>query len=205
MIKLSYSSLEMLHSHPHTWLLKQMGIPQPENDFFEEGKICHRIIQDHVARIKTDDRLKHILIQFPVVEVEDFDKKCYFEFPMGDYLIRGYYDGLDIENGRFLEIKSGSSWSFSKYQKSFQRKLYALSNLAFKEAYLILCARSPQEWTKDLPKTFKLPLTDQDREEAKQWVLDGIKILESGDLKADLVDGKCVDRFCFWGANCSFK
>lgn len=182
-----------------------MNIPQPEKIEWEEGKICHRIIQDHVSRIKVDDRLKHILITFPVVETVDFDKNCYFEFPMGDYLIRGYYDGLDIENGRFLEIKSGSSWSFSKYQKSFQRKLYALSNPNFKEAYLITCPRSPEEWNKNPPKTFKLPCTEEDRAEAKQWILDGIKILEAGDFKTDLVNGKCEDRYCFWGNQCLFK
>ena len=205
MIKLSFSSLDLLHNHPHCWLNKMLGIPQPSKPEWEEGKICHRIIQDHVARIKVDDRLKHILVTFPTVEVKDFDKNCYFEFPMEGYLIRGYYDGLDIENGRFLEIKSGTSWSFGKYQKSFQRKLYALSNPAFKKAFLILCARFPEEWKQNLPKTFKLPCTDQDREEAKQWILDGIKILEAGDFKTDLVDGKCVDRYCYWGDNCSFK
>lgn len=213
MVKLSFSSLDILHNHPHCWLLKQMGIPQPENIYMKEGKTCHRLIQDHVARIKTDDRLKHILINFPIVErgiwdkeKKMFDPDCWFEFPVGDYLIRGYYDGLDLENKRFLEIKSSSTlWSMVKFQESMQRKLYALAHPELEEAYLITCSRQPEDWVKELPKVYKCPLTPQDRLQAQEWINEGIKILEVGDFKSDLVEGKCLDPYCYWGKNCQFK
>lgn len=184
-----------------------MGIHQPDNIYFEEGKKVHRIIQDHVARIKTDNSLKHILVKFPVVERVDFDPKCRFEFKFSDkYLMTGFYDGIDWENKRFLEIKSSSTlWSMGKFKNSIQRKIYALSNPVFKEAYLITCSRNPDDWKSQPPKTFKLPCTEEDREEARHWIKDGTRILEQGEFTKDLVDGKCVDPRCWWGDNCQFK
>jgi len=183
-----------------------MGYEQPDNIYFQEGKICHRIIQDHVARIKTDKALKHILVHFPIVEVVDFDPQCKFSFKVGDHIFRGFYDGLDWKNKRFLEIKSSSTlWTVGKFQQAIQRKIYALANPILEEAYLITCSRKPSDWTTQLPKVFKVPLTNQDREEALTWIKDSIKMIEAGEFTSDLVDGKCVDPRCYWGANCQFK
>lgn len=184
-----------------------MGFKQPDNIYFREGKICHRIIQDHVARIKTHKSLKHILYQFPIVEIEDFDPRCKFEFEVDSYTIIGYYDGLNWKNKRFLEIKSSSTlWTMGKFQKAIQRKIYALANpKKLDEACLITGSRKPADWKTQPPKFYKVPLTQQDRDEALTWIKEGIKIIKAGEFTSDLVDGKCVDPRCYWGENCQFK
>ena len=210
MISLSYSSLNILHTCRHNWINKTMGIPQEEKPFFEKGKQLHRIIQDHVARIKVDKDLKHILIEFPIVEQVDFDPRCKFTFRWpyaGEtYDFIGFIDGLDPENKRFLEIKSGvKMWSVGQFQKAIQRKIYALARPDFQEAYLITCLSDLTEWKTTPPKLFKVPLTDQDRKDATDWINAGIEILNSGDFMTDLVNGKCFDPYCYWGKNCQFK
>lgn len=210
MISLSYSSLSILYNCPHNWLNKMSGIPQEKKVFFEKGKVLHRIIQDHVARIKTDNRLKHILINFPIVEQVDFDPRCKFSFKfehgLETYEFIGYIDGLDPDNKRFLEIKSGVNfWSVGKFQQAVQRKIYALARPDFQEAYMITCLSDELVWATNPPKLFKLPLTDQDRVDATKWIDGGIDLLNKGDFTSDLVNGKCVDRYCYWGKNCQFK
>lgn len=207
MIKLSYSSLNILHTCPHNWLNKMMGIPQPDRVWFKEGRKAHRIIQDHISGKKPHEHLKHIDLTVPVVEETDFDIRCKFSFTIAGYLIRGYYDGLDLENNRFIEIKTSSSgnWSIGKFQKAPQRKIYGLSNDRFKESVLITGHRKPVKWKSNKLKVYIVPVTEEDREEARQWIEQGIKILESGDFTSDLVDGKCTDPYCYWGENCQFK
>jgi len=191
-----------------------MCIPQEEKPFFEKGKALHRIIQDHVARIKVDNRLKHILIHFPIVEERDFDPRCKFSFKhehAGEtYDFIGFIDGLDPENKRFLEIKSGVSlWSIGKFQQAVQRKIYALARPDFQEAYLITCLSDESTWSTNLPKLFKVPLTDQDRKDATEWINKGIDILNEGNFLSDLqiIDGKptCTDPWCYWGSRCQWK
>lgn len=231
MIQLSYSSLSLLHERPHCWLNKTMGIPQPQKPEWEQGKKIHRIIQDHVSGKKFHPYLKHIKYKFEIVEEKDFDERCRFEFCFSkkykntyelcgktlesklrdDYGIIGFYDGLNKKKRQFLEIKSSDPlWSLVKFQKSIQRKLYALSNSWLTEAILIACSKDESRWEKELPKVFKVPLTEQDREDAIEWILEGIKILENGQFLSDLTempDGslRCLDPRCFWGENCNWK
>ena len=212
MIRLSYTSLNNLHNG-HEWLNKQMGIPVPDYPFLTAGKDAHRIIQDHVSGKKKDKRLKHIEINFPIVEEVDFDERCKFVFKMDGYEIMGFIDGLDKKNKRFLEIKTSSTpWSMSKFKNAMQRKLYslALHDLGYKEAYLITGSKDPEEWESNPPKLYSLEITEKDRSDASQWILQGINILESGKFTGGL-DNEGFCEGCFWNmpryqqlANCNF-
>lgn len=211
--RLSYSSLNQLHEASHQWINKQMGIPVPEYPFLTAGKQAHAIIQRHVSGEHKYPTLKHIKDKFPIVEPDvpddhpdywDLKEPCKFSFDIGDYEIIGYYDGLDEENGRILEIKSSSNpWSIGKFRKSMQRKLYGLSNDKIEEAVLVTCHKNIESWENDPPKVYSVPYTKKDRDEAKSWILEGIEILEGGDLTGGLDEnGKCTR--CFYGQNCHF-
>jgi hypothetical protein len=212
MIKLSYSSISNLYNG-HEWLNKQLGIPVPDYPFLKEGKEAHRIIQDHVSGKIKNEFLKHIEINFPIVEEKDFDERCKFTIPIGDkYLVSGFIDGIDIKNDRFLEIKTSSKpWSMTQFRDAMQRKIYALSNPKFKEAYIITGSKNPSVWEKEPPKIYSLSLTQKDRDEALDWIRGGILILESGKFTGGLDEnGKCTG--CFWNmdryqnlANCHFQ
>lgn len=211
MIKLSYSSISNLYNG-HEWLNKQLGVPVPDYPFLKEGKEAHRIIQDHVSGKIKNEFLKHIEINFPVVEEKDFDERCKFTIPIGDkYLVSGFIDGIDIKNNRFLEIKTSSKpWSMTQFRDAMQRKIYALSNPKFKEAYIITGSKNPEIWEKEPPKMYSIPLTKKDRDEALDWIRGGILILESGKFTGGLDEsGHCTG--CFWNmdryqnlANCHF-
>ena len=215
MIQLSYSSLSLLHDRPHCWLNKTIGIPQPEKPEWAQGKKIHKIIQAHVSGKKAHPHLKHIKYKFPIVEEVEFDERCRFEIPMAagmksgkveKYKIIGFLDGLDLKNKRFLEIKSSDPvWTLGRFQRSIQRKLYALAKPKFTEAILIACSKNEAIWASEKPKVYKVPLTPQDKSEAVDWIMEGIKILVSGNFTTDLVGGKCLDPRCYWGENCQFK
>lgn len=219
MISLSYSSLNMLHEASHQWVNKQMGIRVPDYPFLTEGNEAHRIIQQHVSGKKKHPLLEHIKYIFPVVEPDiddsdpsywDLKEPCKFEFRAnspevtGNYVIKGYYDGIDRDNGRILEIKSSRTlWSLSKFRNAMQRKLYGLSNSKLNEAVLITCARNVEDWNTQPPKVYSVPYTEKDRQEAVDWIVAGIKIIESGDFTGGLDEnGKCLG--CFYGNNCHF-
>ena len=207
-MRLSFSSLNMLHEASHQWANKMMGIKVPDYPFLKEGKDAHRIIQDHVSGKKIHPFLKHIKIKFPVVEEVDFDERCKFSFPVktdkGECEIMGFYDGLDIKKGRLLEIKTSSTpWSLGKFRKSMQRKIYGLSNFKIKEAFLITCPRNPDDWERNNPKLYSILFRASDYREATKWIFDGINIILKGDFTGGLdEDGKCTG--CFYGQNCSF-
>lgn len=214
MTRLSYSALNSLHEASHQWVNKMLGIKVPEYPFLAEGKEAHRLIQNHVSGRKSHPALKHIKYRFPIVEPDvsdtdpnywDLKEVCKFSFFVGkDYMITGYYDGLDKENNRILEIKSSSTlWSLGKFRNAAQRKVYGLSNDKLKEAVLITCARNVDKWEREPPKVYSVPYTKKDRKEAESWILEGIEILESGDYTGGLdEDGKCTG--CFYGQNCNF-
>lgn len=214
MISFSYSSLNNIHNG-HEWLNKQMSIPVPDYDFLREGKDGHRIIQDHVSGKQPHQLLAHIQTVFPVVEEKDFDKKCEFGFvvKVGNtkYKIFGYVDGLNEEHKNILEIKTSSSpWSIGKFKKSIQRKIYGLAYPNYKDSYLITCQRDLKKWEIEQPAIYSVPITNNDREEAMAWILEGISKFENGDFGGGLDEnGKCTG--CFWNmpkyrnlANCHF-
>ncbi len=212
MIKLSFTSLNtLLGEKNHEWLNKQMGQKVPDYKFLQEGKDSHSIIQKHVSKKEICEDLKHIEVYFPTVEEKDFDEKCHFEFGFKnpeiseEILIHGYYDGTNMAERMFLEIKTSSTnWSMQKYMDSMQRKIYALSNPIFKEAILITGSRNPQDWKMKKPKVYPVPITNKDREDATKWIVKGIKVLEAGVFTGGLnEEGKC-DGSCFYGRNCAF-
>lgn len=210
MITLSYSTINLIYNSPHCYLNKIMGIKQPDNKYFIEGKRIHRIIQDHVAGIKLDDRLEHIKEKFPIVEVVDFDPKCAIEFKVDmKYKMRGFVDGLDKDNKRTLEIKTGKIWSLGEFQKAIQRKIYAIGLPYIKENYLITASSDDSSWDVNKPKIYSLPVTKQDTIDGWKWIHEGIRRLEHikefVDEELESTGGNCIDPRCYWGINCQFK
>jgi len=210
MIQLSYSTINncLQPNNSHNWLNKVMGLKPEERAYWKEGREAHAIIQKHVSGEEEHPALAHITDRFPIVERVDFDPHCKFNFTIedGKYNVIGFYDGLDPENKRFLEIKTSSKpWSVGKFKSSIQRKLYALAHPELTESILITCRKDPLLWELEKPKRFKVPITKQDREEATEWILDGIRLLESGDFTGGLEDGVCRNPWCYYGCNCQFK
>lgn len=210
-INLSYSTLNMVYTCPHNYLNKQMGIKQPENKYFENGKRLHRIIQDHVAFIKRDERLSHIRMEFPIVETIDFDPKCKIEFKIDDkYDMIGYFDGLNSDNFKTLEIKTSSKkWSMNDFQKAVQRKIYSLALPMIKSNVLIYAHSDDSLWHVNKPKVFEIPVHKSDIGTAWNWIREGVYRLEHiGDsVKKELepTGGKCQDIRCYYGTFCQFK
>ncbi len=226
MVRLSYTSLSALHNG-HEWLNKQMGIKVPEYPFLKEGKDDHRILQDHVSGKKKHKHLSHIKKSFPIVEEVDFDERCKFSFRIKvgtalatvpidkikktEYEIIGFYDGRTEDYSRTMEGKfSSTPWSPGKFKKDIQRKIYALSNERIKEQFIITGQRNLDRWKDEPPEIYKLKPTKQDKLDAIEWIMKGVKILEKGDFTGGLdKNGKCTD--CFWNmaryrdiANCNF-
>lgn len=212
-LQLSYSTINMLYTASHNWLNKQMGLKPEDHDYYHQGIEGHRLIQDHVSGKKPDERLAHIKFSFPIVEEVDFDKRCKFEVPFevtglkNEYSIIGFVDGKNLEEKRILEIKvSSAPWSVMKFQQALQRKVYAMSLIDMVETIGVTAVRNPEDWKKEQPKVYRIPNTEQDRQEAREWILGGIKIIESGDFKGGLDEnGKCTDPRCYYGVNCQFK
>lgn len=205
--KLSYSTINMLYTAPHNWLNRQMQVQVPDNEYFKNGKRLHRIIQDHLSSKVINENLKHINYGFEIVEEKEFDDRCRIEIKIDDeYIVTGFVDGLDPKTKRIAEIKTaGKMWTIGDFVKSNQRKVYALAKPDFTQFIGITALSDELEWPTTPPKVYPIELTEQDRKDALEWIKGGIAILEKGDFKSDLVDGKCVNRFCLYGNNCLFK
>jgi len=191
-ILLSYSSLYDLHISPHSWLNKQLGVVKETTPAMEKGKELHKLIQDHVAG-KKDTRLSAIEWEFPTAEFhcrKDWNEK---------YQLHAYLDGCNFASKTFMEVKTGkNAWTQGRFNDLIQAPYYAfVSNLH--KCYFVTC-----DFDLKTIKTFYKEFTPDDLEKARKWAEDGIKILE-GDLKADLVDGKCLLERCPYGNKCFFK
>ena len=198
----------MLRTASHCWINKMMKIQPEQYDYFTAGKEGHRIIQDHVAGIKKDPRLAFLTEVFPIVERRDFDPDCKFKMEIRGYDFIGFYDGKDPAYKRFLEIKlSSSPWTLGKFKDAIQRKIYALAEPTYTEAMLITGSLKPDEWIITKPKIMTVDLTKADRDEAMQWINEGIDIFENGDFNGGLDEnGRCnLGRGCPWGDACHFK
>ncbi len=211
MIKLSYSTINLVYQHPHNYINKVMGIKQPPTDFFDNGKRLHKIIQRHVSGVEKHKYLEHLTLGFPIVETKEFDPKCEIGFKISDkYWMRGYFDGIDPKNGRTLEIKTGNKmWSIGEFNKSVQRKIYCIALPHIKENVLVTAVKDDTTWEFNKPKEFSIPVKKEDKEIAMEWILKGIERIENigywKDKELEETNGVCVDRFCYWGNNCSFK
>lgn len=183
----------------------------PEWDFFKAGKAGHRIVQDHVSGRVPDQRLTSFTYRFPLVEEVDFDPRLNFRIDVAPgYQVQGFFDGLNEEEFRSLEIKTGTIWSLGKFQTSFQRKIYSLLRPDIKEQLLFSACADPDKWCVERPKIYTICPTQADRDEALEYILGGIRILESGAFYSDLVqseDGQyhCTDFRCLYGQSCLFK
>lgn len=205
-MRLSYSTMRLLHECPHNYVNKISGIKQPSNKFFEEGKEAHLILQKHLSGVEIREDLKHLNFHFPIVEKVDFDPDTMFEVPFFEHTIFGYFDGLNKEKHQLLEIKTSSTlWSLNKFKDLVQRKIYGWAMPDLKEAILITSARDPQQWQYEPPKAIRVPFTQQDIDEAQEWILKSLQIIKDGDFYSDLVNGKCTDPRCYWGDACMFK
>lgn len=183
-------------------------IEVPERPEWENGKRLHRIIQDHFSGKKPVETLKHLDFKFPVVEEKDFDPRCKFYFKVNEkYGVVGYLDGFSMADKTMLEIKTGNPmWTVGKFAKSMQRKIYAIGRPELTVMIGVTAYNKDDEWNVFQPKAFILEQTDKDREEAMEWILKGIEIIESGSFKGGLDEnGKCVDFNCQYGYNCQFK
>lgn len=206
MIRLSHSTLKMLYEHPHCWLNRQMKAVVPDNPYFKRGHRLQDLITAHLNGKKVREDLKHIHYSFPTLELVDFDPNCKISFPINDkYEMIGYLDGANYPDKISLEIKTSTKmWSLNDFNKAMQRRIYNIA-FPFTENVLITAIADENLWHIEPPKVFSIPVTEQDKQECWDWIHGGIKILEEGDFTKDLVDGKCVDRFCLYGVNCQFK
>lgn len=209
----SYSSLNMLRTASHCWINKTLGIKPETTVYMTAGSNGHRIIQDHLAGIKKDDRLAFLEDKFPIVEITAFDKNCKFSIEVDGYEVIGYFDAKDPENKRFGEIKlSGTMWTPRRFQDLPQRKIYALAEPSYTNSVLFTGSLNPNDWStpegkKNMFKIIDVPLTQKDRDEALAWIREGLAIFEAGDFNIGLDDeGRCImGRQCPWGGNCHFK
>lgn len=209
-MRLSFSTMRLLHECPHNYVNKMSGIPQPESEALIEGRRNHRIMQDHVSGRKLHEDFSHIDLKFPIVEVEDYDPRCKFEVPFRGHTIIGFIDGLDkpVQESPTVMLEgkfSSSPWSLTKFKKSAQRKIYGWAVPSLEKAFLITGHRKTDKWKVKRIKTAMVPFTEQDYEEAIEYMNFAIDKIKSGDLLTDLVGGKCTDPYCWWGENCMYK
>jgi len=212
MIQLSYSTVNMLHTASHNWLNKQMGLRPEDKWYFKEGKVAHKILQEHISGTK-----RHMLLStfkdfdnliYPIVEKVDFDPDCKLEKRLDTvYNLIGFVDARTEDWKKILEIKTSSkTWSLLDFKHSMQRKVYCYAHPEIEVATLITCPRKQEEWNENNVKIFIVPTSKKDAEEAKEWIDQGIKIIESGDFTGGLNEnGVCVDPYCYYGVNCQFK
>jgi len=217
MLALSYSTINncLQRTNSHNWLNKVQGIKPEDKWYFTAGRNAHGIVQRHVSKkelntvLETIENIKDLC--FPIVEEVDFDPRCKFTYKIpygekGEYDLIGFVDGRDEEWEHGLELKFSSQlWSLMKFKNAMQRKVYALGVPTLEDMTLITASKDPAEWEKETPKVFTVPSTLADGEEALQWIIDGIKVLEGGDYTGGLTNGVCLDMNCNWGKNCSFK
>ena len=214
----------MVYEASHNWVNKMMGLKPEDHDYYHWGKAGHDNIQRHVSGRTINKDLKHIPYTFPLVEEKDFDERLKFNVtldqliniakpspdaykPKDEYNIIGFFDGLNKPKCQSLEIKiSSTPWSVGRFHKLMQRKLYALALPMLKETICVTGYKDIKSWKTNKPKYFPIPNTKEEKVEAIDWILGGIKIIESGDYTGGLdATGVCAlgDR-CYFGQNCSF-
>lgn len=197
MILLSYSTLNELILEPHTWLCKQMGLKRITTFQMREGSQAHRIIQRHISNVEKDARLEAIKLFFPTVETKDFDPATHFIKRINEeYSIHGYMDGLDLEKGVGLEIKTSSTpWGITRFYNLMQWRIAAYAQEWLREMWFISCTRDLKN-----PIAFKLGVTEKHRKEAEEWIMKGISIIENAEFE---YKGVGKSRYCNY-ENCPF-
>lgn len=207
MISLSFSTISncLQPTNSHCWINRISGRKPQNRMAYVYGTENHRIIQNHLDGSCLDERIKHIDYFFPIVEKEDKDPKCIFRFEVGGFNMFGFVDGLNPQEKRMLEIKTGSQmWSIKRYLDSYQRKIYALGFPEYEEALLITAVIDNTLWSSIKPKKILVPLTKKDKEEAEEYIVKAIELLKKGDFTGGLSEGKCTG-YCYYGSNCLYR
>lgn len=200
--RLSYSTVKMLHEASHIWVNRMLGIPRVDYPWFQEGRRLHRIVQDHVSGKKTVKALSEFTDRFPLVEEVDFDPRMKFTMPYkGEYELFGFVDGMDKDSMRLLEIKTGTMFSYQKFLRSMQRKLYQMAFMGY-SVVLFTCDHEVTPY-----KTYETkPITAAEVQEVTRWIDEGIAIIESNVFTGGLdASGKCALRYCEQGDKCHFR
>jgi hypothetical protein len=73
------------------------------------------------------------------------------------------------------------------------------------EAILITASKDPKKWQYEPPKAIRVPFTEQDKQEAVNWIKGAIEKIKNGDFTGDLVENRCTDPRCYWGSSCMYK
>lgn len=203
-VRLSFSTINSVINCPHSWLTKQMGLPQVQSDFLTQGKEVHRVIQDHISGKDEKPLLKELNLPiFPIVEEKDFDERLKIEFNFNkSYQLMGFADGRTDDWKRIVEIKSSSKpWNQSRFAKSPQWKIYGLMKPEIETVTLITTPRDIESWGAKNIKVFNADITDQHRKEARSFIEKGIGIIET--IKDQKLHEEEPNRYC-WTVNCPF-
>lgn len=211
MIKVSYSTIKDLHEFPHTWINKQMGLKTKHLAVFDEGHAVEKVILEHISGKNLDPRIsarqekdpKFRLPEFDTVQEKDFDDRLGILVHLrDDYYLHGWPDMKDDSLHRLGDVKaSGTPWSASQVRESMQWKCYGLGYPSAKEVYYVNAARDlNQEGWENTIKVLYTTLSDKNREEAREWIEGGLKVIESGDFKLEKNTGfnKCLYIGCIW-------
>lgn len=217
MITLSYSTIQycLQPENSHNWRNKQMGLQVPDNEYFRNGHRIQQLITDHLKGVAPRKDLAHLeekLGKFDLFEEEQkygdprVKLQQVFEILGEQVRVIGFFDMKDTEKYRSGEIKAyGRMWSVGQFASSYQRKIYGLLDPKFTEGVLITALPNEAEWLSLPPKVYILPYTQKDREDALKWITKAVEVIKKGDFTGGLTDGKCLNRFCNYGENCSFK
>lgn len=202
MTTLSYTTMNNLINCPHTWLCKMMGLKTYSIQAFEDGKLCHRIIQDHVSGVKLNPLLES-LPKISQVEDEDLDPKMHFEYKYNDkYMIHGYTDGRNPETGELLEIKTGKKWSAGDFAKLPQWKIYGLALPEYSKIWFVNTPRDPKLWNNQTVRVMNSQISTKNRQEAAAFIDQAIFIIEN--IKTEIqgvksqIDTVKKNRYCFY-------
>lgn len=210
MVTLSYSTISqcLQPQNSHNYMNKLMDIKIPDNDFFIKGREVEKTISDHVSGKKLNDNLSHIPHKFSIVQEQDFDPRCKRFVPIdNNYQLFALLDGHEPKDKRFLEIKSANSkmWSIGKWMDSYQRKLYAYAYPEYTSSIIITALMDQNRWKMEQPKVYEIPSSKQDIIDAEKYITNAIKTIEARDFTGGLVDGRCIDKYCYYGKNCYYK
>lgn len=191
-ILLSYTTMDDLYKSPHSWLNKQMGLKKPESDAMKAGSEAHKRLQAHISGKKIDGI--ELDLDFPRAEYharKDWDDK---------YTLHGYCDGVNFGAKTFVEIKTGGkkTWTNGDFERSIQPAYYSYVT-GFRKCFLVTCLFDLSNM-----KVFYREFTDKDWKRAQDWVKGATEIIDKGNFKSDLVEGKCIG-WCNYGDNCYFR
>lgn len=203
-IKLSYSTINAMKEMPHTWVCKQMGLKTKNLPVFAEGNAVHSLIQRHVSGTELSPLLANKkLPTFPIVETRKMDSATSRTLAIdGKYSLYGFADGLNFDTKQLLEIKSaGTPWSAGRLHKTMQWRVYGLLFPEMEEVVLITSKRdlADPDWSKSVA-VIKQPITEQDRQNAWEWVKSAVDFIEAGDFQLEPNTGynKCLYIGCPW-------